>query len=72
MPRIRLRRSVRTGVTIGMLDRLLHHGCLVTVGGDSSRPFAESAGPAPLTGPTRQPDYSGALFGEWRSLSGHL
>jgi hypothetical protein len=36
---------VRTGVAIGTLDRLLHHGCLVTVG-DSSCPFAENAGSA--------------------------
>ena len=39
--RIRHRRSVRTGAAIGILERLLHHGCLVTVGADSSCPFAE-------------------------------
>jgi hypothetical protein len=49
VPRIRHRPSVHTGVAIGMLDRLLHRGCLVTVGGDSSCPFAESVGPVPLT-----------------------
>jgi hypothetical protein len=27
-------------------DRLLHHGCLLTVGGDSSCPIAEIAGSA--------------------------
>ena len=27
-------------------DRLLHHGCLLTVGRDSSCPFAENAGSA--------------------------
>jgi hypothetical protein len=27
-------------------DRLLHHGCLLTVGGGSSCPFAENAGSA--------------------------
>ena len=29
-------------------DRWLHHGCPVTVGGDGSCPFAESAGSAPF------------------------
>jgi hypothetical protein len=32
---------VRTGAAIGILERLLHHGCLITVGADSSCPFAE-------------------------------
>ena len=41
VPRIRLGRSVRPGVALGMLDRLLHHGPLVAVRGDSSCPLAE-------------------------------
>jgi hypothetical protein len=60
---------VRTGVAIGMLDRLLHHGCLVTVGGNSSCPFAGSAGPVPFCRTDPGVRQIGALLGEWRILT---
>ena len=41
MPRIRLGRSARPGVAIGMLDRLLHHGPLVSRPRRSLVPLAE-------------------------------